>query len=147
MLHQLGRKCCAELKIIKIKIKKTEGGTEGPHKAGLLCFSTFASHMECCVVKLKKESFKNTFGLLADRHQETSRERALGDNNHLNLLTGWWTEQWVAVKREMYQKKVEFAIHSKLRHLHLVNLQGCQFKLEATDPKSFITAKLRGDGR
>lgn len=38
----------------------------------------------CNDVELKKQPFNNTFGLLADGHQETSRERMLGDD-HLTL--------------------------------------------------------------
>lgn len=51
----------------------------------------FTNGVLCNDVKLKKQPFNNTFGLLADGHQERSRKSMLGDD-HLTSVYLRWTE-------------------------------------------------------
>lgn len=123
--------------------------------------------MLCNDVELKKQPFNNTFGLLADGHQETSRERMLGDD-HLTSV-----HCRAAVRTEMYQEtlnlqetnsfafsiflseqslvnqcclnfQIELAIHSELWHLQSIHLQGSQsLEFEATGPNVHLGMSQR----
>lgn len=96
----------------KKKKKKNDEKCTGGHARSLLHkpgLFTFASNMECSVAKLKKQSFRNTFGLLADGHQE--REHA-GDD-HLRVPTeSRLSDDFTGKSNHFSIFQVEFAIHS-----------------------------------